>query len=331
MLARPRVEHDIKYTESKTSDETTCVRVGVIGTHGSRVVVHGNFNVDLDQAEDKGYYMGAMLTSLAKCTSTAGLETHVTVQTFRSFGNFLPQGIAPSPAGVLQSPTGDGTRPAGGGQSPAGGGQSPAGDFQKYARLDHVSTKGLISKLEVLPDSTMDHRPVVTNVRAGSHVPGAEKLVSIKRGNIKAVTRQELEGALNLTDWTKVYDIKDVDVVLEYMTAGIVSALNIIASEREICVKKGPNLYLTRETLETMKKQDAATCKRYRSLRNKVTRLVRRDKQDSNLLSLAKAKNDPKVLWGLADQALRKDRPSLPALINGADGNATTTPLESRR
>jgi hypothetical protein len=32
MLARPRVEHDIKYTESKTSDETTCVRVGVIGT-----------------------------------------------------------------------------------------------------------------------------------------------------------------------------------------------------------------------------------------------------------------------------------------------------------
>jgi hypothetical protein len=34
--------------------------------------------------------------------------------------------------------------------------------------------------------------------------------------------RQELEGALNLTDWTKVYDIKDVDAVLEYITAGIV-------------------------------------------------------------------------------------------------------------
>jgi hypothetical protein len=63
------------------------------------------------------------------------------------------------------------------------------------------------------------------------------------------MTRQELEGALNLTDWTKVYNLKDVDAVLEYITAGIVSALDIVAPEKEIRVKKGPNLYLTRETL----------------------------------------------------------------------------------
>jgi hypothetical protein len=181
----------------------------------------------------------------------------------------------------------------------------------------------------VLPDSTTDHRPVVTTVRAGSHVPGAEKLVSLKRRNFKAVTRQELEGALNLTERTKVYNIKDVDAVLEYIRTGIVSALNIVAPEKEMCMKKGPNLYLTRERLETMKKRDAATGKRYCSLGNEVTRLVRRAKQDSNLLSLAKAKNDPKVLWGLADQALGKDRPSLTALITGVDGNATTTPMEA--
>jgi hypothetical protein len=85
--------------------------------------------------------------------------------------------------------------------------------------LDHVYTKGLIYESVVLLDSTTDHRLVVTTVRAGSHVPGAEKLVSLKRQNFKAVTRPELEGALNLTDWTKVYDIKDVDAVLEYITA----------------------------------------------------------------------------------------------------------------
>jgi hypothetical protein len=196
---------------------------------GFRVVVHGDFNVNLNRAEDKRYYMGAMLTSLAECTTSAGLETHVTVPTFRSFGNFLPRGVAPRPAGDLQSPTRDDTQPAGGGQSPAGGGQSPAGDFHKYARLDHVYTKGLISESEVLPDSTTNHRPVVTTVRAGSHVPGAEKLVSLKRHNFKAVTRQELEGALNLTDWLEVYDLKDVDAVLEFSTAGIVSSLNIVA------------------------------------------------------------------------------------------------------
>jgi hypothetical protein len=174
-----------------------------------------------------------------------------------------------------------------------------------------------------------EHRPVGTTVRAGSQVPGAEKLVSLKRPNFKAMTRQELEGALNITDWTKVYNIKEVDTVLEYITAGIVSALNVVAPEKEICVKKGPNLYLTRERLETMKKRNAATGKRYCGLRNKITRLVRRDKQDSNLLSLAKAKNDPKVLWGLADQALGKDRQSLPASITGADGKATSTPMEA--
>jgi hypothetical protein len=75
-----------------------------------------------------------------------------------------------------------------------------------------------------------------------------------------------------------------------------------------------------------MKKRHTATSKRYRSLHNKVTRLVRRDKQDSNLLSLKKAKNNTKVLWGLADPALGKDCPSLPASVNGVDRNPTATP-----
>jgi hypothetical protein len=77
-----------------------------------------------------------------------------------------------------------------------------------------------------------------------------------------------------------------------------------------------------------MKKRDAATSRRYRSLRNEVSRLVRRDKQDSNLLFLKKASNDPKVLWSLAEQALEKDRPSLPAYITNANG-PTTTPMEA--
>jgi hypothetical protein len=125
-----------------------------------------------------------------------------------------------------------------------------------------------------------------------------------------------------------VYSIKDVDDILEFITARIILALNIVAPEREIRVKKGPNLYLTQETLQAMKKRDAATGRRYRDLRNKVSRLVRRDKQDSNLLSLKKAGNNPKVLWHLVDQALGKDRPSLPASITGANG-PTETPLEA--
>jgi hypothetical protein len=43
------------------------------------------------------------------------------------------------------------------------------------------------------------------------------------------LTRQELEGALNLHNWSKVYNIKDVDAVLKYITAGIISALDVVA------------------------------------------------------------------------------------------------------
>jgi hypothetical protein len=91
---------------------------------------------------------------------------------------------------------------------------------------------------------------------------------------------------------------------LEYVTTGIIAALDIVAPEKEINVQKGPNIYLARDTLERIKMGKAASGKRYRNLRNKMTHLVRRNNQDSNLLSLKRANNDPKVLWGLADLAL---------------------------
>jgi hypothetical protein len=298
--------------ESRLRLGSLLTQISKAAEHGSRVAIHGDFNVDLDLVEDKGYYMAKLAQSLAECMSAAGLEAHVTSPTFRSFGNFVPHpaggiscplgdvasptGGGPSPAGGGPSPAGGGPSPAGGGPSSAGDGQSPAGDFHRYARLDHVYTKGLVKESKVIPDATTDHRPVVTTVRAGGRCPGTTKLVSLKRRNFKAITREELEGALSRTDWTRVYAIRDVDDILNFIKTGIVSALDIIAPEKEIRVKSGPNLYLTRETLEAMRKPDSATCRRYRDLQNEVSRLVRRDKQDSNILSLTKACNDPKVL-----------------------------------
>jgi hypothetical protein len=279
--------------------------------HCARVVIHGDFNLDLDRSDNSVYYIGAMLKSLSECTTSSGLETHYTSPTFRLFGSFRPQGGGDQPPpGDPLSPAGDSPSPSEDGPRSTGSVQSPAGDnvdYHKYSRLDHLYTKGFISELVVLTDSTTDHRPVVTTVRAGNHVPKAEKLVSLKRQNVMALTRSELEGALNLHDWLKVYNIKDVvDAFLKYLTVGIISALNIVAPKKEIRVKKRPNLYLARETLEMMKRRNTDTSKMYRNLRNKVTCLVRRDKQDSNLLSLKKVKNDPKVLWGLPNQALGK-------------------------
>jgi endonuclease/exonuclease/phosphatase family metal-dependent hydrolase len=182
---------------------------------GSRVIIHGDFNVDLDRVDDRTYYKATLAKSLADCTSTAGLETHATLPTFWSYGNFIPHpagGLSrpprdvASPAGGRPSPAGGGPSPAGGLSSPTGGlpgpagdGQSPAGNFQKYARLDHVYTKGLVSETKVMPDATTDHRSVVTTIRAGGHSQSI-KLVSLKRQNFRAITRGQLEGALTSTD-----------------------------------------------------------------------------------------------------------------------------------
>jgi hypothetical protein len=93
---------------------------------GSRVIIHGDFNLDLDRANDGTYYMATLARSLAECTTTAGLEAHVTLPTFRSYGNFVPAGDISRLPGDVACPAGGGPRPAGGSPSPAAGGQSPA-------------------------------------------------------------------------------------------------------------------------------------------------------------------------------------------------------------
>jgi hypothetical protein len=133
----------------------------------------------------------------------------------------------------------------------------------------------------------------------------------LKRPNFKAIGRTDLEAALSLHNWFRICNFKEVDDVLQYIKAGIISTLDIVAPEREIVVKKGANLYLARDILELMKMRDVASGNRYRSMQNEVTCMVRRDKQASKLLFLNKANNNPKGLWSLADQALRKDQPSL--------------------
>jgi hypothetical protein len=93
--------------ESRLRLGSLLTQISKAAEHGSQVVIHGDFNVDLDWEVDKGYYMGSLAKLLAKCTSTAGLETHVTAPTFRLFGNFIPQGVTPSLTGDLQRPPGE--------------------------------------------------------------------------------------------------------------------------------------------------------------------------------------------------------------------------------
>jgi hypothetical protein len=56
-----------------------------------------------------------------------------------------------------------------------------------------------------------------------------------------------------------------VEEVHKYIADGINAALNVVAPVKEITVKAGSNLYLTRETLEMMKRPDSARAGTLRS------------------------------------------------------------------
>jgi hypothetical protein len=165
---------DLNRAELSQTFEILLSQICKASENSAQVMVPGNFNVDLDRSGDRGYYMGAMLRSLSECTASAGLETHLTGPTWRSFGNFcqLPQGGDLPPSGDPLLPSGDPLSPAGDAQRPAGSSRSLAGDdgnidCHKHSRLDHIYTKWFAAELVVLADSTTDHRPMVTTVKAG--------------------------------------------------------------------------------------------------------------------------------------------------------------------
>jgi hypothetical protein len=117
-----------------------------------------------------------------------------------------------------------------------------------------------------------------------------------------------------------------VEEVHKFIIDSINAALNGVAPVKEIVVKTGSNLYLTRETLEMMKRRDLARAgtPRFRALRNAANRLVKQDKVASNAETLAKAMSDPRVLWQLANDALGKAPTSLPPALVNAAGSMTS-------
>jgi hypothetical protein len=85
--------------------------------------------------------------------------------------------------------------------------------------------------------------------------------------------------------------------VLEYISGGVLAALDIIAPLRSITVRRGKNLYLAADTLAVMKMRDKANGADYRLLRNRASVLVRRDKRRSK--GSRRLRAIPKHSWNL--------------------------------
>ncbi|QQP39382.1 Hypothetical protein FKW44_020253 [Caligus rogercresseyi] len=87
----------------------------------------------------------------------------------------------------------------------------------------------------VLPDTTTDHRPVLAEVNIKGRSPS--RPVTIRRRNFKAIKRHALENALEQWKLDDIYDIKEVDSVLDFIVAGITMSLDKVAPVRAITVQ----------------------------------------------------------------------------------------------
>jgi hypothetical protein len=180
----------------------------------------------------------------------------------------------------------------------------------------------------VLEYNTTDHHPVLTTIESGV---GHKHLIKLNRRHFKAISRDALDSAPSQRDWLGIYAIKDVEEVHKFVVNGIIAALDLVAPVKEIVVKTGSNLYLTRETLEMMKRRDSARAgtPRFRALRNAANCLVKRDKLASNAKTRAKASRDPKLLWQLANDLHGKAPPSIPLALVNATGSMTSGKREA--
>jgi hypothetical protein len=118
---------------------------------------------------------------------------------------------------------------------------------------------------------------------------------------------------------------------LDFVTKGIVNSLVLAAPSKSIKVKEGSlPLYLCPDTLALMAKRDSLRRHpRYRTARNRVTALVRRDKEGPNLAKLKESGNLPAVLWEIVNAAVSNPRQPLPTSVTRADGTTTEGNLKA--
>ncbi len=169
-----------------------------------------------------------------------------------------------------------------------------------------------------------DHRPTLTGFQLGQRHQG---LKSIYRRNFKSISTTALCWAINAEALSKVFGMTDVEEIHEIIVREIICALNIVAPLEQVQVKERRNpIYLSVETRSLIMERDRAAASgnhtKYRKLRNKTAKSVRRDKLASNVRILQEQGFNPKSVWQLANAASGRTQVSkLPGeLQDGAAG-----------
>ncbi len=250
-------------------------------TPSSRVLIMGDFNLDVARENDAGYYRRRMLNTFLSVLRENGykLENNFRIPTFRSHGCFSTEGGLQHRESVLDL-------------------------------VCSLGTQDIIPEVRVLPNAAGDHRPVMVSYPL-RRIRSALREKCCR--DFKRVTPEALLMAVNVTKMSKVFLKDGVDEITEIIVREITEALDLVAPSKSIFVKeRAVPLLLKDETRRTMAARDLAAQRGdwplYRRLRNKAARQVRKDRLESTLQQLSRHGNDPKEVWRLADSLTGRER-----------------------
>ena len=199
---------------------------------------------------------------------------------------------------------------------------------QRTATIDnaYLSNSESASAM-VLEDALSDHFPIMVSLEIKSKAKKASKLKTIYRRDIDRIVTSELEDALEEHDWSSLYDMTDPNEAVSLIVSNVEAALDKVAPLKPITFRPDKaKLSLKKDTLDAMSARDAArqsgNRSNFKALRNKVNRLVKRDKINSVLTRLKKNPG-PKRVWQEAKNILGRGRgaklPSCTTNNNPAD------------
>ncbi len=249
---------------------------------GNRTIIAGDMNLDFGRQSDLSYTRHGLASEHFVTMEALGLQYAGPYSpTFQSHGRY----------------------------------KSASGEYlQRTSILDHVYTLGSCPvDVSVIPLGVTDHMPVKTVVAINS--PDSSKSKWVPRRPFAKLSGSALCIALEQSFKSvpiNIYQCDDIEVVHDIILTAITKALNRLVPYRMVPAAKPdrPPLFLAEDTLGAMRERDAAAAGRlpqYRSLRNKVCRLVRRDRLRSSLNSITRAKNSPGKLWSLARSFIGAD------------------------
>ena len=183
------------------------------------------------------------------------------------------------------------------------------------------------ASLQVLEDALSDHFPILVNLDIKVK-QNKTKTKTIYRRDISRLKVSDLESALETRDWSPLWNTNDPIEAVALLIKLVKEALDMVAPLKAIKFRPDkPKISLKRDTLATMASRDKARRsgdqKRFKTLRNAATKLIKRDKIQGVIKRLQKNPG-PKQVWQEAKSFLGRGRGmTLPECTTNMDPNDT--------